>query len=221
MPPCVDLRKVAILSHPEKLPESNRLTLDGLEPLLEQDGPKDGPVLSAETNDDRDQEMQDCPEGGPLVHEISADEAAVILGISVRAVLKRLKKGNLKGRKVATKFGEKWLVDSSQLPRTVHVELDQQDGPASQEEQAGFGPAFSGDRPEDGPQNQSSVGQLALAQSLSNQAELIATVLKQSQIIEQLTNDLRQKDQELRLLTDNQHKGIRWRRFWGWFVGRS
>ena len=42
---------------------------------------------------------------------LSVEQAATLLGISVRAVQKRLKKGALTGRKEKTDRGERWLVE--------------------------------------------------------------------------------------------------------------
>lgn len=48
-------------------------------------------------------------------NSIPVDEAAKLLGISSRAVQKRLKKGTLAGWKEKTITGERWLVDASNL----------------------------------------------------------------------------------------------------------
>ncbi len=42
---------------------------------------------------------------------ISVEEASVRLGISIRAVQKRLKKGTLAGAETRTIHGERWLVE--------------------------------------------------------------------------------------------------------------
>ncbi|MBI1272247.1 hypothetical protein GC174_17610 [bacterium] len=53
------------------------------------------------------------PEGA---NYLTVEEAASLLGISNRAVQKRLKKGSLHGWKEKTANGERWVVDASKLP---------------------------------------------------------------------------------------------------------
>ncbi|HEY9868271.1 MAG TPA: helix-turn-helix domain-containing protein [Candidatus Obscuribacterales bacterium] len=64
---------------------------------------------------------QEIPEGDPMESQeipqgIPVQEAAKLLGTSPRAVIKRLQKGTLKGFKVPSKFGNKWLVDPQGIP---------------------------------------------------------------------------------------------------------
>ena len=199
------------------------LAIAGLEDLLEQGSPQGG-ASSEQDGTDAEVIDQGGPQGGPSRRDATAEEAATLLGISVRAVLKRLNKGTLKGRKAVTKFGEKWLVDREELPRTIHLEVSEQggpqDGPANEQggTEARTGPNQGG--PQGGPGQNEHVQQIVLAQSLSNQGELIATVLKQAQIIEQLTTDLRQKDDRIKLLSDSQHNKGWWSRFASWLIGR-
>jgi hypothetical protein len=55
---------------------------------------------------------QGLPEGLPaeVPAGLPVEEAATRLGLSERAVLKRLRRGTLKGFKVPAKRGEKWFV---------------------------------------------------------------------------------------------------------------
>ena len=81
---------------------------------------------------------EEIPEGSPAQNQgspveipqgIPVEEAAKLLGTSSRAVLKRLQKGTLKGHKVASKFGDKWLVDPEGIPaqnQGVPVEIVQE-----------------------------------------------------------------------------------------------
>jgi excisionase family DNA binding protein len=55
-------------------------------------------------------------EGLPSDHQgHPVEEAAKLLGVSVRTVIKRLRKGTIAGFKVQEKFGEKWVVSSEAL----------------------------------------------------------------------------------------------------------
>ncbi|HEY9788014.1 MAG TPA: hypothetical protein V6D17_21680 [Candidatus Obscuribacterales bacterium] len=194
------------------------LALDGMEDLLEQGGPRDGRSSAQDGIEEGTIEIEGGPLDGPSHLEVSAEAAAALLGISVRAVLKRLNKGTLRGRKVTTKFGEKWLVAREELPTEIHVEVAAQGGPrdGGGAEQAGTDaqPGSSQGGPLDGPERNDHIKQFVMGQG-----DLIATVLKQAQIIEQLTTDLRQKDEQIKLLTDSRHKRGRWAQFWSWFTG--
>ncbi len=201
------------------------LTIEGLEDLLEQGSPQGGASSEQDGTDAEVIDVPGGPQGGPNTKDATAEEAAALLGISVRAVLKRLNKGTLRGRKAVTKFGEKWLVDREELPKTIHVEVSEQGGPQDvpANEQGGPEDRTSTNKggPQGGPAQHDHVQQLVLAQSLSNQGELIATVLKQAQIIEQLTSDLRQKEDRIKLLSDGQQSKGWWTRFCSWFYGRD
>jgi hypothetical protein len=220
----VGIREAAFMGEPALKTNRDPLAIEGLEDLLEQGSPQGGASSEQDGTDAEVIDVQGGPQGGPSRRDATAEEAATLLGISVRAVLKRLNKGTLKGRKAVTKFGEKWLVDREELPRTIHVEVSEQDGPQDgpANEQGGTEARTSSNQggPEGGPRQNEHVQQIVLAQSLSNQGELIATVLKQAQIIEQLTNDLRQKDDRIRLLSDSQHNASWFKKFSAWFLGR-
>ncbi len=56
---------------------------------------------------------------------VPVDYAAKVLGLSVKTVKDRLRKGTLNGRKVKDKFGEKWLVvlgsDYQEVPESIEI----------------------------------------------------------------------------------------------------
>lgn len=201
--------------------------LDDLFANHEQGSPEGGPVSEEPRTHIKTSPEQFGTQDGPGESEVSAEVAAATLGISVRAVLKRLNKGSLRGRKIATKFGEKWFLDKNELPSTVFVEMVEQEspggGPVSEEPRTEEGTGSGQGGTQDGPKSLQ-VAQL-MANALSNQSELVATIQKQTQIIELITSDLRRKDEQLalmtRLLTDSQQKQGWWQGFCSWFMGQK
>jgi len=47
--------------------------------------------------------------------KVGVKEAAKILGLSKKSVYTKLRSGKLKGEKINTKFGQKWVIDKEQL----------------------------------------------------------------------------------------------------------
>lgn len=206
------------------------LAIEGLEDLLEQGSPQGGTNRKSDGTDAEVIDELGGPQDRPNPNVATAEEAAAILGISVRAVLKRLNKGTLRGRKTVTKFGEKWLVDREELPKTIHVEVSEQGGPEDGPENKEGGTEDRTGASQGGPQGGPIQNEIVLAQSLANQGELIATVLKQAEIIQELTKDLREKDDQIKLLSkenddrtkllsDSQRGVGFWSRFCSWLVG--
>lgn len=69
---------------------------------------------------------------------LTVEEASKRLGISANAVIKRLGKGKLPGRKVAEQYGEKWLVNPEVMPKEVHVELSDGEADGTAQDQPGY-----------------------------------------------------------------------------------
>jgi hypothetical protein len=127
---------------------------------------------------------------------LSVDDAAERLGISIRAVQKRLKKGTLRGRKEKTPTGERWLIDGGELDASqganiVRLDANQDELDASHE--------IASDK---------------LVRDL--QAKLEAASYR----IGYLEAQLEAERQQIKLLTDSQHKKKWWHRVGSWFAGQ-
>ena len=166
-------------------------------------------VVKASTWDD-----QASPDGVPV------DQAAKLLGISANAVVKRLNKGKLSGFKVAGQFGQKWMVNRSDLPaEAIQIEFDSSEAmPQDSEEQPGSAQGTAG--PEQAlPGTASSIASDSLkifAQVIKSQT---AQIEAQNDLIRHLTSELKDRDTQVKLLTDSQQKQGWWVRFLSWFLG--
>jgi hypothetical protein len=129
---------------------------------------------------------------------LSVEEASLRLGISIRAVQKRLKKGTLSGRKQKTLNGERWFVALRELDAT----LEKQD--------AKF---VRLDANYDEPEANQGAQRDALVLQLQNKLEAA------SYRIGYLEAQLEAERNQVKLLTDSQHKPDWWRRAWRWFIG--
>lgn len=156
---------------------------------------------------------------------VPVEQAAAILGTSGNALKKRLRKGTLKGVKVETKHGEKWFVDSSELP--------QQFAPVTR---TGAAPVTGTREPVtdiSAPVTRAfepvpTESPLQLVPALDR---LVASLEKKDTVIESqahqlkaagdvimyLRSQLEEKDDRIKLLTDSQHKPGWWSRFCSWF----
>lgn len=160
-------------------------------------------------------------EGLPGDHQgLPVEDVAELLGVSIRTVIKRLRKGTLPGFKVHDKFGDKWVVSPQAILGATHLN-----------DEAGLG----------GPQVLPSEGLpgdhqgLPIEQTSSTtvQDSVLQVIQKQAEQLQQaytyldaatarvlyLQQQLEQKDQELKLLTDSQHKNGWWSHFKKWFFG--
>jgi len=166
-------------------------------------------AVKASTWDD-----QASPDGVPV------DQAAKLLGISANAVVKRLNKGKLSGFKVAGQFGQKWMVNRSDLPaEAIQIEFDSSEAmPQDSVEQPGSAQGTAG--PEQAlPGTASSIASDSLkifAQVITPQT---AQIEAQNDLIRHLTSELKDRDTQVKLLTDSQQKQGWWVRFLSWFLG--
>jgi hypothetical protein len=147
---------------------------------------------------------------------LTVEEAAKRLGISANAVIKRLGKGKLAGKKVPGQFGSKWSVDPDAVPQEILVDLV--DGTAQEipgnskgtaspaQEQPGYADGLA----------QKSID--VLGDVIRQQTEQIKI---QNDLIKHLSEQVQVKDLQMKLLTDSQHKPGWWSRFSSWFIGRS
>jgi hypothetical protein len=146
---------------------------------------------------------------------LTVEEAAKRLEISQNAIIKRLGKGKLPGRKVAGQYGEKWMVDPSGLPQEIHVQIAEEQ-PAETKEEPGTskGTASQG---QEQPAGHDSIAQKSfdiLADVIRQQTEQIKL---QNELIKNLSTQVQNKDSEIKLLTDSHHKPGWWANFCSWF----
>lgn len=201
----------------------NHLAIEGMESLFAEDVPQEKFGQSRTVQDqisDLSSSVQDSPPG--LVHPISVEEAARLLGISTNAVCKRLRKGALIGKKIVGKFKDEWLVEGAGLIEVVNVELGKvEDGPqdvihesSSVQDQTNDSPSSVQDSPD------SMIRLLDLVEKQSAKLEAAAGQIGYLQAqLETQTKLLQVKDDQLKLLTDSQNKRGWWARFASWFVG--
>lgn len=162
---------------------------------------------------------------------LTVEETAKQLNISGNAVVKRLGKGKLRGRKVPGQYGDKWLVDSSSLPEKIILEFE----PGRAEEQPGNSTGTARNTPEEPGESDNEWNDSSPKEAIPGTAhnihgdtikvfgEIIQTqneqLKRQNELIFHLTEELRYRDNEIKLLTDSQHKRSGWSRFWIWFTG--
>lgn len=184
---------------------SNQATTEGLEDFFNEGLLKESSVAS---------------EGVLFEHEgVPVDVAAHYLGLSVSGVLKRLRKGALKGFKVHSRRGEKWLVNAEALPQGVLLNAEESsidlEGVLVMSEDSSEG-CFS-------PIEESS--------SIDPKVELLEDLKRRNEDLEAklqaaawrngyLESKLEDREQQIKLLTDCQLKPSRWARFYNWFIGR-
>lgn len=151
---------------------------------------------------------------------VTVDEAAARLSISNNAVTKRLNKGRLKGKKVPGQYGDVWMIHPSGLPEEIQIRIEpEEESTGSSEERTG--------RDQGTPQDQQE-GTSRAAVGIADKAfDLLSEVVKQqteqirsqTAVIDALSEHLKRKDEEIKLLTDGRKSGW-WGRFSSWFMGR-
>lgn len=161
-------------------------TTEGLEDLF------DAEVLPGTTTD-----YQVGPTEG-----IPAEQAAKALGLSVKTVKDRLRKGTLTGFKKRDRFGAKWMVclgrDYQVIPGPTEPDYQVVPGPTDQ--------VLPG----------TTELQALLAVLENKDRELQAASFRNGYLEAQLA----ERDQQIKLLTDSQHKPSRWARFKKWCAGQ-
>jgi hypothetical protein len=174
--------------------------------------------------------------------------AAAQLGLSVSGVLKRLRRGNLPGFKVQAIRGEKWLVCPTALPEGV-LETNKESSVSTEGvlDLAEESSKESLDQAEESSVNTEGVLDLAeeslllsdemaweIQGSIVNSeaapvqsntgnvdvAELLRKLEGATYRIGYLESKLEDREKEIKLLTDSQHKAAWWKRFYTWFIGR-
>ena len=148
---------------------------------------------------------------------VSVEQAATQLGISPNAVIKRLNKGKLLGEKVPGQFGLKWTVNPSCLPQQIQIEVENcEEQPVMAWEQPGNskGTASQDKALPDTSEGVASESLQILAQVIQTQSDQIQA---QTELIKHLTAEIRERDSQVKLLTDSQHKPGWWVKFSSWF----
>ncbi len=184
---------------------------DGLDELFT------GTELGSESQNQIDQSSSE-PLNASAVEVLSTDEAAKRLGISTRAVIKRLKTGALTGYRDESKPRAEWRIywGSSGSAPVGSGSFDGTVGGAGSEPVAQAAKSSSFDHDISKPS--------ALDSQNSYLIELNAKLLDQIQVLTYRNGYLesqlseREKDiSELKLLTDSQRKQDWWARFTCWF----
>lgn len=157
-----------------------------------------------------------------IAHWLTVEETATRLEISPNAVIKRLGKGKLVGRKVPGQYGDKWMVDPGGLPQEVQVHLTEEQPGQIQEEP---GDSQGTDRlKEEQPSPISEFAQKSfdvLADVIRQQTEQIKL---QNEMIKHLSEQVQEKDGQIKLLTDRRQpeRNSGWfKQFLGWFLGQN
>lgn len=154
-----------------------------------------------------------------LVQWLTVEEAAKRLGISANAVIKRLGKRKLAGRKVPGQFGDKWLVDPDAVPQEILVDLVEGLSAGTAQEVPGNSKGTATP-----PQEQTGHANGLAQQSMEILGDVIRQQTEQikiqNEVIKNLLDQVQVKDQQMKLLIDSQHKRGWWSRFSSWFIGR-
>ncbi|MBZ0184611.1 MAG: helix-turn-helix domain-containing protein [Candidatus Obscuribacterales bacterium] len=147
---------------------------------------------------------------------LTVEEAASLLGISNRAVQKRLKKGSLRGWKEKTTNGERWVVDADELPSMQDANPVRL-GPNCEQEDANPVRSGSNGRELDPEPYQPDLFTIQLQSKLEAATYRIGYL--EAQLSERL-RDIEERDASIKLLTDSQHnKSSWWSRLKTWFHG--
>lgn len=174
------------------LPSTTTEGLDDIFDVDEQDASQDANLVRLDANCDE----QDA-------NWLSVEEAAKHLGLSVRAVQKRLKKGTLSGRKEKTLNGERWVIDANELDASQGANIVRLD--------ANHDELFANYDEQDAPRE-------VVSDNLVR--ELQAKLEGASFRIGYLEAQLEAERQQVKLLTDSQHKPGWWARFTKWCAGQ-
>lgn len=152
---------------------------------------------------------------------IPVEEAAQIIGTSVNALKKRLRKGTLRGTKIESKHGEKWFVDLAELPAHLAPVTESK---ATDAEQVTHAEARVTGASQVVPTGADGISGLELINRIQELERKLEGATYRNGYLEAENDGLRAllgaKDSHIRLLTDSQHKRGPWSQFWSWFIGR-
>lgn len=154
---------------------------------------------------------------GGLPEGVPVNEAAEKLGLTERAVLKRLRRGTLKGFKISSKRGEKWLVSSSEVAAGVPeaspvLPIPVLGLPHSDEGLPEGAPEFDRGLPSNSYNEIERL--LDLVTDLQSKLDKAQEQLQSASFRNgYLESKLEDKEHQIKLLTDSQHKASWWARF--------
>ncbi len=144
---------------------------------------------------------------------LSIEEAAKALSVTPRTVLRRLQKGALAGFKIDGQFGPEWRVATSE-PLTTPGQASTDQG------------LTTPDQPNTHDSSSELVAELR-QQITELKTELDRKVFEAQREIQAaafrngyLESQLEIEREQVKLLTDSQHKTGRWQRFRSWFFGQ-
>lgn len=155
------------------------------------------------------------PVDSSAVELVSTEEAAKRLGISARAVIKRLKSGSLRGFRDNSKHRAEWRIYWSE-PSSEPGGTDHSDGSFCGTEAKNG--TFKGTEEQDRFGTDAPLYLVELNKQLLEQVQLL-TYHKgylESQLAER-EKDIIERDAKLLMLTDSQHKLGWWAKFSSWF----
>jgi hypothetical protein len=154
--------------------------------------------------------------GGSASELLNTEDAAKKLGISSRAVINRLKAGTLPGKQVQGKYRKEWRVFWNEVPKSSEEqpEIRIEGSEASEEPAKRHSEEFrsSSERSEDTSESTAILGLLEQNKRLMDQ--LNALTYRNGY----LESKLEEREKEVQLLTDSQHKRGWWSRFGSWFM---
>ena len=148
---------------------------------------------------------------------IPVEVAAQYLGMSTSGILKRLRRGSLAGFKVPSKRGEKWLVRYEALPQgvlnTAKEPLVVSEGVLDHpEESSGVALDLTKESSEEPSLDQALLDDLK-RRNIDLEAKLQAASWRNGY----LESKLEDRENQIKLLTDSQHKPGWWAKFSSWF----
>lgn len=182
------------------------ISTDGLEPLFE------ATELGSET-ENQAVEPGSEPISGSAQEIVSTDEAARRLGISSRAVIKRLQTGALQGFRDTTKTRSEWRIywkEPSSEPTNKSKNIQTEPERTSTEER-------TASKEPNGTGSDSYLIELNKKLLEQVQALTYRNGYLQSQLTER-EQDIAEQNEQIKLLTDSQHKSGWWARFSSWFM---
>jgi len=189
---------------------NNPLSTEGMENLFEV-------VEPGSSMQNQSKEPGSEPTNILAVEVVSTDEAARRLGISTRAVIKRLKRGSLTGFRDDSKSRAEWRIywnepgsepdGTKSLKGIITENAEQTSSLKGTQDPEEFGTGSS----------------IYLVELNKNLLEQVQALTYQNGYLEsQLTErekDITERDEKLKLLTDSKHKQGWWHRFGAWFIG--
>jgi hypothetical protein len=177
---------------------------EGLEDLF-------GPLATpGQANTDQGLTTPDHPMTG-----LSIEEAAKALSVKPRTVLRRLQKGALTGFKIDGQFGPEWRV-ANFGPLATPGQANTDQGLTTPDQPNTHDSGVDGSELVAELRQQITELKTELDRKISEaQREIQAAAFRNGY----LESQLEAEREQVKLLTDSQHKTGRWRRFYSWFIG--